>query len=46
MKTTAVFLFGLVAILVAATAAQEPYAYQSFQLVYHSDTRGYVRPCG
>jgi hypothetical protein len=46
MKTTAVFLLVLFAILVACTATQRPYTYQTFQLVYHSDTRGYVQPCG
>jgi hypothetical protein len=29
-----------------ANGQMEGSNYKSFQLVYHSDTRGYYRPCG
>jgi hypothetical protein len=34
--------------VIASLAGQsdEGRGYKSFQLVYHSDTRGYYRPCG
>ena len=34
--------------VIASLAGQsdDGQSFQSFQLVYHSDTRGYYRPCG
>jgi len=34
------------AVLLVAGAEPAPGTSRSFQLVYHSDTRGYYRPCG
>jgi hypothetical protein len=38
-------LTALIAAAVLGTAHGQQ-GYKSFQLVYHSDTRGYYRPCG
>jgi hypothetical protein len=32
--------------LMAAESNVAQQEYRSFQLVYHSDNRGYIRPCG
>lgn len=37
----AISLFGAIAV-----RSGDGGAYKTFQLVYHSDTRGYYRPCG
>ena len=39
-------LIVLLAALVGCLAAKKQYQYQTFYLLYHSDTRGYVLPCG
>ena len=45
MKKTTLFVF-LLAVLAGSLAAKKQYNYQPFYLIYHSDTRGYVLPCG
>jgi hypothetical protein len=45
MKKIILFLF-LMAGLAGCQAAKKQYNYQPFYLLYHSDTRGYVLPCG
>jgi len=39
-------LVALVAVAVIHDWARSQQGYKSIQLVYHSDTRGYYRPCG
>jgi hypothetical protein len=48
MKKAPLAVTALAASLLTALAVQSsaPEGYKSFQLVYHSDTRGYYRPCG
>ena len=36
----------LVTVLAGCLAAKNQSTYQTFYLLYHSDTRGYVLPCG
>lgn len=36
----------IAAVFLAGAGAHGQSGYKSFQLVYHSDTRGYYRPCG
>ncbi|NIM20408.1 MAG: hypothetical protein GTO51_09275 [Candidatus Latescibacteria bacterium] len=42
----AIILFVIIATAGSCLAPKKKYIYQSFQIVYHSDTRGYVQPCG
>jgi hypothetical protein len=48
MRKAPLALTVLAASVLTALAAQSsaPEGYKTFQLVYHSDTRGYYRPCG
>jgi len=48
MKKTAMAAAVLTISALAALAVQSSgrSGYKSFQLVFHSDTRGYYRPCG
>jgi len=39
-------LVALVAVAAIHDRAESQQRYKSIQLVYHSDTRGYYRPCG
>ncbi|MCK5618272.1 MAG: hypothetical protein KAJ17_02675 [Candidatus Krumholzibacteria bacterium] len=39
-------LVALVAVAAIHDLAKSQQGYKSIQLVYHSDTRGYYRPCG
>jgi hypothetical protein len=39
-------LVALVAVAAVHVWADSQQGYKSIQLVYHSDTRGYYRPCG
>lgn len=36
----------IAAVAMFGETAESQGTYKSFQLVYHSDTRGYYRPCG
>jgi len=46
MKKSIAFFLLAAGLLAAYAAAQNPGDYKTFQLVYSSDTRGYVQPCG
>lgn len=48
MKKTSILIAALAALLGLAAAERNSAGqdYRSLQLVYHSDTRGYIRPCG
>jgi hypothetical protein len=46
MKRTIAFAAALTLGLLAAGRDVAQEGYESFELVYHSDTRGYYRPCG
>jgi len=45
MKKITLFVF-LLALLAGCLAVKKQYIYQPFYFIYHSDTRGYVLPCG
>jgi hypothetical protein len=45
-RTTVIVAGALLLGLVSATRNAAEQTPRSFQLIYHSDTRGYYRPCG
>jgi hypothetical protein len=45
-RTTLIIAGALVLGLASATRDVAKQSPRSFQLIYHSDTRGYYRPCG